>query len=54
LEKRLNQKADEGFRLIPQTFAWFRNGSALIAERSTAPSGSRYEYKLPGAPPFVF
>ena len=46
LEKRLNQKAQEGFRLLPQTFAWFPNGSALIVERSTTPSSWRYEYKL--------
>lgn len=46
VEKRLNQKAGEGFRLIPQSFAQFRNGTALIAGRSAPSSSSRYQYKL--------
>jgi len=46
LEKRLNQKAAEGFRLFPQSFAQFRNGTALIAGRSAPSSSSRYQYKL--------
>ena len=46
VEKRLNQKAGEGFRLVPQSFAQFRNGTALIAGRSATSSSSRYQYKL--------
>lgn len=46
VEKRLNQKAAEGFRLVPQSFAQFRNGTALIAGRSAPSSSSRYQYKL--------
>jgi len=46
VEKRLNQKAGAGFRLIPQSFVQFRNGAALIAGRSAPSSSSRYQYKL--------
>lgn len=46
VEKRLNQKAADGFRLVPQSFAQFRNGTALIAGRPAPSSRSRYQYKL--------
>jgi len=46
MEKRLNQKAGEGFRLVPESFVQFRNGTALIAGRSATSPSSRYQYKL--------
>ena len=45
LEKRLNEKGEEGFRLLPQSLVQLRNETMLIAERSSR-SGSHYEYKL--------
>jgi Domain of unknown function (DUF4410) len=46
LNSRLNEQAEDGFRLVPNNLALFGGVFACVMEKPSAPRPNRYKYKL--------